>query len=59
MLAASDARHFAAISSHVYRFTPFELDAAARATLHARNERISVDSWLRGIAFYEALLRSR
>jgi len=59
MLAASDARHFSAISSHVYRFTPFELDAAARATLHARNEQISVATWLRGIAFYEALLESR
>jgi len=59
MLAASDARHFATISAHVYRFTPFELDAAARATLHARNESIGVETWLRGISFYANLLRSR
>ncbi|THG32431.1 M20/M25/M40 family metallo-hydrolase [Naasia lichenicola] len=59
MLAASDARHFTAISDHVYRFTPFELHAADRATLHARNERIRVVNWLRGIDFYETLLSSR
>jgi len=57
-LGASDSRHFTAISDHVYRFTPFELSAAQRATLHARNENITVATWLRGIAFYEKLVRS-
>lgn len=58
MLGASDARHFTAIGEAVYRFTPFELSAEERGTLHARNERIRVATWLRGIAFYEALVRS-
>jgi carboxypeptidase PM20D1 len=59
MLGASDSRHFTAISDAVYRFTPFELSGEERGTLHARNERIHVRTWLRGIAFYETLLRSR
>ena len=59
MLGASDGRHFTAISDAVYRFTPFEMSAEERGTLHARNERIRVATWLRGIRFYEELLRGR
>lgn len=59
MLGASDSRHFTAISDAVYRFTPFEMSGEERGTLHARNERIHVRTWLRGIAFYATLLRSR
>ncbi|MGJ4843045.1 M20/M25/M40 family metallo-hydrolase [Leifsonia sp. Le1] len=59
MLGASDSRHFTTISDAVYRFTPFEMSGEERATLHARNERIHVATWLRGIRFYERLLRSR
>ncbi len=58
MLGASDSRHFTTISDAVYRFTPFEMSSEERGTLHARNERIRVATWLRGIRFYEALLRS-
>lgn len=58
MLGASDSRHFTTISDAVYRFTPFEMSAEERGTLHARNERIRVGTWLRGIRFYEALLQS-
>lgn len=56
MLGASDGRHFTAISDAVYRFTPFELSAEERGTLHARNERIRVATWLRGIGFYAEML---
>lgn len=57
-LGASDSRHFTRICDAVYRFTPFELSLAERGTLHAVNERIHVATWLRGIDFYEALIRS-
>ena len=59
MLGASDSRHFTAISDAVYRFTPFEMSAEERGTLHARDERIHVDTWLRGIGFYFRLIASR
>lgn len=55
-LGASDSRWFTAISDHVYRFTPFHLTRAERDALHAHNERIRVDVWLRGIGFYRALI---
>jgi carboxypeptidase PM20D1 len=59
MLAASDSKYFARISDCVYRFSPFEMTNEERATLHARNERLHVEAWLRGIDFYQALLGSR
>jgi carboxypeptidase PM20D1 len=57
-LGASDSRHFTGICDAVYRFTPFEISAAERGTLHAVNERIHVATWLRGISFYERLIES-
>ena len=55
-LGASDSRHFTRISEHVYRFSPFEMSADERGTLHAVNERIRIATWLRGIRFYERLI---
>lgn len=56
MLGATDGRHFTRLTPAVYRFTPFELTTAELAGLHAIDESIRVDVWLRGIAFYRALL---
>ncbi|MCW4386727.1 M20/M25/M40 family metallo-hydrolase [Salinibacterium sp. SYSU T00001] len=56
MLAASDSRHFTRISDHVYRFSPFEMSKDERGTLHAKNERIRISTFLRGIEFYRRLL---
>jgi carboxypeptidase PM20D1 len=57
-LGASDSRHFTGICDAVYHFTPFEMSLAERGTLHAVNERIRVETWLRGIDFYRALIQS-
>ncbi|WP_403020088.1 M20/M25/M40 family metallo-hydrolase [Salinibacterium sp. GXW1014] len=56
MLGASDSRHFTRISDHVYRFSPFEMSKEERGTLHAKNERMRVDTFLRGIEFYGRLI---
>lgn len=56
MLGASDSRHFTRISGHVYRFSPFEMSAAERGTLHAKNERMRVATFLRGVGFYTRLI---
>jgi carboxypeptidase PM20D1 len=56
MMAASDGRHFARISEFVYRFSPFEMSTDERGTLHARNERIRVSTFLRGVDFYTRLI---
>jgi carboxypeptidase PM20D1 len=56
MMQASDSRHFAQISDTVYRFMPFDLTAAERGTLHAKNESIRVATWVRAITFFDELL---
>ncbi len=56
MLGASDSRHFTRISGHVYRFSPFEMSTEERGTLHAKNERIRVATFLRGVGFYTRLV---
>lgn len=56
MLGASDSRHFTRISDHVYRFSPFEMSTEERGTLHAKNERMRVATFLRGVAFYTRLV---
>jgi carboxypeptidase PM20D1 len=53
---ATDSRHFTRISRGVYRFSPFDMTREERDTLHARNERMRVTSWLAGIEFYRALV---
>ena len=56
MLQASDSRHFTQISDHVYRFLPFDLSAAERGTLHAKDESIRVSTYLRAITFFDRLI---
>jgi len=56
MMAASDSRHFTRISDCVYRFSPFEMSTAERASLHASNERLRVSTLLRGVDFYTRLI---
>lgn len=58
MLGATDGRHFARLTPAVYRFTPFELSKAELGGLHAIDESLRVDAYLRGIAFYRALLET-
>ncbi|WP_339621771.1 M20/M25/M40 family metallo-hydrolase [uncultured Salinibacterium sp.] len=55
---ATDSRHFTRISNGVYRFTPFAMAREVRDTLHARNERMLVSSYVDGIAFYRTLIAS-
>ncbi|WJS89838.1 M20/M25/M40 family metallo-hydrolase [Microbacterium testaceum] len=57
-LGASDSRFYAGLTDAVYRFAPFHLSRAERDALHAPDERIRVDAWLRGIQFYRALIAS-
>ena len=58
MMAATDARFFAAISEHVYRFAPLGMDKAQRGSIHGTNESVAIPELGRGVAFYQHLLRS-
>lgn len=58
VMAATDSRFFYEISDRVYRFAPFRMTAAQRATIHAADENIRVDDYLDGIRFYRRLIES-
>ena len=53
-----DARHFASLSDHVYRFTPIEVDPESVKQLHGTNERIGIEAYVDVIRFYDRLIRN-
>lgn len=57
MLGGTDSRRFTTICGAVYRFAPFRMDKAARASIHADNEKLAVKSFGEGILFYRRLLQ--
>lgn len=57
MMGGTDSRRFTGICDAVYRFAPFAMDRADRGSLHAVDEKISLESLGRGVRFYETLLR--
>ncbi|WP_405217243.1 M20/M25/M40 family metallo-hydrolase [Agrococcus sp. Ld7] len=58
MLGGTDGRHAHRITDRVYRFTPFEMTRDERLTLHARDERIRIDTWLAGCRWYADLIET-
>ena len=58
MLGGTDSRRFTATSDAVYRFAPFRMDKAARGSIHADNEKLSVATLGEGIEFYRRLLQN-
>lgn len=52
----SDARHFHAISDHVYRFIPFEISPRQQLGIHGVDESVEADQFERAIEFYARLL---
>jgi len=57
VLGGTDARHYSGVSGSVYRFSPFTLSKAERASMHAVNEAIPVNSLAKGVDFYQRLIR--
>ena len=56
MIAATDSRHFADISDHIFRFSPVRAKAEDLSRFHGSNERISADNLAELIRFYHRLL---
>ena len=57
MLGGTDSRRFTDICDAVYRFAPFRMDRQDRATIHADNESLGIETFGEGILFYTRLLR--
>ena len=57
MVAATDSRHYAAISKYVYRFSPLAMSLEERRTIHANNERIPLEKLYDLVRFYVRLIR--
>jgi carboxypeptidase PM20D1 len=56
--SASDARHFARICPHTYRFAGFLFKGDQRASIHGQDENLDVDSFKRGVGFYVQLIEN-
>lgn len=55
-VGATDARHYTAISEHVYRFVPLRLRSEDIKRIHGSGERIPLESYGEVIRFYGELL---
>jgi len=55
--AATDGRHWHRFAPAVYRFAPLYIPDAERAGIHGRDERVAIDSLVRGERCYRALLK--
>lgn len=56
VVGATDSRFFSEICDAVYRFSPLILSAAERATMHAKNEQVRVNHWLRAVEFFKTFI---
>ena len=59
VVGATDARHYASLTPHVYRFLPLHLRSADDlARIHGIDERVHTDDVVRSIQFYGQLIRN-
>jgi carboxypeptidase PM20D1 len=56
MVAATDSRHFTALSDHIYRFSPVRAKPEDLSRFHGTNERIAVTNLSEVVRFYHQLL---
>jgi carboxypeptidase PM20D1 len=58
LVAATDSRHYAALTKNIFRFLPILLGPDDTKRYHGNDERISVDDYERCIRFYAQLIRN-
>ena len=56
MMAATDSRHFTAITERVYRFAPFRMTKAQRESIHSYDEHLGIDDLVDGVRWYRSLI---
>jgi carboxypeptidase PM20D1 len=58
MTAATDARHWHALSRDVYRFMPMHATPADLQRIHGTDERVAVADYAAAVRFYAQLVRA-
>ena len=58
VVVGTDSRFFHEISEHVYRFVPFPCMKEESVRMHAADERIELESFGLGIAFFRRLIQN-
>ena len=56
MVAATDARHYHAVSDHVYRFSAQQMFKEELSMIHSVDESIKVEHYLECVQFYRQLI---
>ncbi len=56
MVQASDSRHFAKLTSHIYRFMPFAISDRQLRSVHGADESLDISALDGGIRFYRHLI---
>ncbi len=58
LVAATDSRHYAALTKNIYRFLPITLRSGDAKRYHGIDERISLENYERCVRFYAQLIRN-
>lgn len=58
MIARTDARHYAILTEHVFRFTPVWVHADDLDRIHGVDERVALSRLTQSVRFYRTLLRA-
>ena len=58
VIAATDSRHYAAVSNNIYRFSPLVLDRDDLKGIHGNNEKISIENFENSIRFFRRLIEN-
>jgi carboxypeptidase PM20D1 len=58
LVAATDSRHYAALSKNIFRFLPIAITSEDARRFHGINERISVKDYERCVRFFVQLMRN-
>ncbi len=58
MVAATDSRHYTAVTDKIFRFSPVRANAEDLKRFHGTNERLSVEGYADMIRFYRRLMEN-
>ncbi len=55
LAGSTDSKHFAELTDNIYRVSPFTIALKEASGIHGVNERVSIESFIKGVNFYRSL----